>query len=169
MICLLETTRQIKFKNHYFATFMIYFFYFCNVYISKFITLKKKIQGIYNTGRFNSENKQFCQLTFSKVNQRRLEAVASLVSSSSSPTKSVKTDSKLMQNTVRWRCDQLSIWTQQRHLWSKQGSTSNKVVQVRSKSIHLFQLRRVILLLSYLLSFCSRSCAHLENVLPIQV
>ena len=25
-------------------------------------------QGIYNTGRFNSENKQFRQLTFSKVN-----------------------------------------------------------------------------------------------------
>ena len=82
------------------------------------------VQGIYNTGRFNSESKHLPQLTFSKVNQRRLEVVASLVSSSSLPTKSMKTDSKLMQNTVRWRSDQLSIWSQQHHLWSKQGSTS---------------------------------------------
>ena len=81
-------------------------------------------QGIYNTGRFNSESKHLPQLTFSKVNQRRLEVVASLVSSSSLPTKSMKTDSKLMQNTIRWRSDRLSIWSQQHHLWSKQGSTS---------------------------------------------
>ena len=65
--------------------------------------LDSRSQGIYNTGRFNSESKHMPQLIFSKVDEHCLEVMASLGSSSSFPTKRY-----LIQNTIRWP-DQLSI------------------------------------------------------------
>ena len=37
-------------------------------YIFKILQKVSYLQGIYNIGRFNSESRHFCLLTFSKVN-----------------------------------------------------------------------------------------------------